>query len=910
MRYRIDRDLFEDSQPSIEFLDELYGPVHKGKPKTWNQRKKTNTEIFIEGAYIDKLFPDTKFLLETVYEDFDNFLKLHECQNGDFCFEILQTNELYEEAYRITVNDNRCTVEALDTEGIRRALYFIEDEMMRREGCFLPKGSLTRIPHVKTRISRGFLCTHYTPVTNCEGELEDDTEFYPDNYLNRLAHDGINAIWVQERFRTILPSEIIPEYGQHGAERIKRLNQLIKRCKRYGIKVYLEGIEPASTFQNPGLKNHPELWGQPFGNEHAFCSSTEKGRTYISESTGKLFKLVPDLAGIVNISVGEAVSCCAAVEEPLECPHCKKLGLSKAQVLADCERSMLEGMRAVKPNAELISWAYAFRAWDIKDVEEYLEIRCPEVISMINFEDLGEAIQLGKSRTALDYWLSYTGPGTLFEKATILSKEKNTPLFAKLQVCSSHEVSSVPYVPVPGILYDKYKYMYENHVTGAMYCWYFGNYPSLMSKAAGELSFVPFFEKKEDFLVYLARLYWGKDAEKAAEAYELFGQAYANFPVNMSFEWHGPMTDGPVWPLHLEPVDLPVSRTYKTHNMVGSDRLGEAVLMGHSYEEAHELCATMSSIWKRGFEILQTIGDSSNHIKMEQLNVVEALGILFQSGTNILHFYALREKLGFLYGDANVLLEQMREIVFEEMELSRKLKKLCMKDKRLGYHGEAMGFKFFPNKIDWRVDELKKILVTEFPRVEERIKKGLIPLPFYFGKEDGAHRYVTKATNIDDGEWEYFMFMDGDSDSSARIRLAETEDNLYVQLEAPLGCDMELKAEFRMFTPYVPILLSSGKIARFCSPNSYGLFGERITEELDKWNIDENVKEDKVVWTIRWRKEELLHFHDRPFRLAVTKKGGNESFWEKGDRFYDRLIFGRYSPDSYVFIIPKNVEKL
>lgn len=43
-----------------------------------------------------------------------------------------------------------------------------------------------------------------------------------------------------------------------------------------------------------------------------------------------------------------------------------------------------------------------------------------------------------------------------------------------------------------------------------------------------------------------------------------------------------------------------------------------------------------------------------------------------------------------------------------------------------------------------------------------------------------------------------------------------------------------------------------------------------------------------------------------PFRLAVTKNSNRKSYWEKGDRFYQRLIFGRYSPDSYVFVIPGN----
>ena len=62
-------------------------------------------------------------------------------------------------------------------------------------------------------------------------------------------------------------------------------------------------------------------------------------------------------------------------------------------------------------------------------------------------------------------------------------------MFAKMQVCCSHEIASVPYIPTPGIIFKKFAAAHALGVTGVMECWYFGNYPSLMSKAAGELAF-------------------------------------------------------------------------------------------------------------------------------------------------------------------------------------------------------------------------------------------------------------------------------------------------------------------------------------------------------------------------------------------------------------------------------------
>ena len=92
---------------------------------------------------------------------------------------------------------------------------FLENAMYRRMGSLLPLGVIYRYAVIKTRISRGFTNPHYG--LDVDGELSDDTEYYSDNYLNRLAHDGVNSLWVQEHFRVLLPSRIFPEYGQQGA---------------------------------------------------------------------------------------------------------------------------------------------------------------------------------------------------------------------------------------------------------------------------------------------------------------------------------------------------------------------------------------------------------------------------------------------------------------------------------------------------------------------------------------------------------------------------------------------------------------------------------------------------------------------------------------------------------------------
>ena len=37
--------------------------------------------------------------------------------------------------------------------------------------------------------------------------------YYPDQYLNRLAHEGVNGFWLNIDFRDLVPTTCIPEAG-------------------------------------------------------------------------------------------------------------------------------------------------------------------------------------------------------------------------------------------------------------------------------------------------------------------------------------------------------------------------------------------------------------------------------------------------------------------------------------------------------------------------------------------------------------------------------------------------------------------------------------------------------------------------------------------------------------------------
>ena len=162
------------------------------------------------------------------------------------------------EAFQVRVAAEASEVTARDSEGLRRGLIYLEDEMLTRGGPVLPLGTAARWAVVEERITR----SPVAPYRWLSGwELEHDADYYPDEYLNKLAHCGMNGIWVSGLLSRLVASRALPELGPP-AHRLEKLRRLTARAGRYGIRVYLFLIEPRMPpADHPVLAAHPEIRG-------------------------------------------------------------------------------------------------------------------------------------------------------------------------------------------------------------------------------------------------------------------------------------------------------------------------------------------------------------------------------------------------------------------------------------------------------------------------------------------------------------------------------------------------------------------------------------------------------------------------------------------------------------------------
>ena len=622
------------------------------------------------------------------------------------------------ESYRLDVEPpGDVVLTAGDDDGIRRAVYWFEDR--ESAGDIAP---VVRRPWVRNRISRCYFGPIKRPPHNRD-ELMDDVDYYPEAYLERLAHEGVNGLWLTVEWRDLVET-LFTKRSPEAKRRLAKLRRTIDRCLDYGIKTWVFAIEPKCVMDgDPLLSAHPELFstaGEPY-DCHLMCPSRPEALRYIEESVRDLFVQAPGLGGLLMIANGERLTTCLSVVDPVtgesRYGRCAECGRREPwQLYEAVSKAVVGGIRAAGSQAQYISWFYhpqpaAARAEWVCEAARH----APKgTVFAYNFESGAESEQLGALRHGGDYWLSYVGPSRGFSDVACAVREAGGELGAKIQVGCSHEVATLPFVPVPGLLYRKYRAMREAGVSTVLQCWYFGNCPGVMNKAAGELAFETFEDDEESFLRRLAAPEWRDDAACAAAVWKDLSDAYAHYPLSNAMQYYGPFHAGVAWPLLADVEMRPLARTWRPNDPPSGDAIGEA-LDEHTLGEAAELARRMaagSSKAEGAIADLETRWRDDGD-RMRDLALMRALGLQFASAADILSFYEARSEAltagrgpGRDTVKSRAALRRMDELAEAEVRVSEKMLPLAEADSRLGFHSEAEVHLYFPDRLRWRIAQL------------------------------------------------------------------------------------------------------------------------------------------------------------------------------------------------------------
>ncbi|HOS43838.1 MAG TPA: glycoside hydrolase family 20 zincin-like fold domain-containing protein, partial [Armatimonadota bacterium] len=205
------------------------------------------------------------------------------------------------QAHRITVAPTRIDIAGGDDAGVMYGVHRLEERLLRHAEPALQAGTETRAPLLRTRIYRSFAAPYY--IDESTGE-----DYYPDHYLDRLAHHGFNGIWVRATLRGCARSPLLPSHGEGAERNLAYLRALIARAARYHIRVYLYMTEPLGMAEDdPIWRQFPQLRGAQslLDRSYALCTSMPEVRDHLRASMAWMARRLPGLGGIIQISASE-----------------------------------------------------------------------------------------------------------------------------------------------------------------------------------------------------------------------------------------------------------------------------------------------------------------------------------------------------------------------------------------------------------------------------------------------------------------------------------------------------------------------------------------------------------------------------------------------------------------------------
>lgn len=539
-------------------------------------------------------------------------------------------------------------------------------------------------------------------------------EAYTDAELKSIAESGFNAVWVHALLHNIVRTPDFPELGADAAEHQRRLNTLIERAAKHGLKIFLYMQPPRALPEDHAVfRNHPEIAGQREELQgcdysetvavRAMCTSTEPVKKYLYNAAAELARQLPGLGGIIMITASEYPAHCWSRRgrmltaeggwefTQIGCPRCSER--KPWEVVNELIQLVRDGIRSESAAMKIIAWNWSWTMYEPAPCWNIISNLPTDVIMMADFERGGKRTILGKERIMDEYSLGYAGPSEQFTESWELAANRGLQVMAKLQIGTTHELATVPNLPIIGNIYRKAVNARRMKLTGFMGTWNFGN---LITANTAALNFfladdIP--NDPEQALNDFAASYFpGSDTAKVAEGWDKFAEAMNSYPFSIPFLYVGPTNYACILPMEPAPLTAkPVGRSWLLDER--GDDLAPA-LSGYTIEEVVEGFTRLTEVWSQGVELLaQGLKNcASPHAKAE-LDNARVCGLLFTSALHFCRAFALRRDW------SDTLLPQYREIISAELDNLKKLLPLVENDPRFGYHIEAHGYQFDAARI-------------------------------------------------------------------------------------------------------------------------------------------------------------------------------------------------------------------
>lgn len=613
-----------------------------------------------------------------------------------------------EEAYNLSIKADAIEIRSVTELGLSRGLIELERRMAERGGPFLAPASETNAPAFATR----YISSYFSLLTDVLGQ--DLVDPFPDGYLNELKHQDAEGVWIYTLLSDLVPSPVfdglgaglrraevsdgaVPTTGavgrsevesrstsatQAGSEaRLKRLRTIVDRAAKHGLKVYLYLNEPRAQFL-PFFGKYPDVKGQPEGHTAALCTSTEAVQRHLRGSCERLFRAVPGLGGVFVITASENLSNCYSHTRKTACERCAKR--SPADVIAESIRCLAEGVWAADPKAKFIVWDWSWHSVLGEDAPEEIIARLPKGVALMADFERGMRIERGGIPMTVDeYSISIVGPSPRARLRGEQARRFGGDYFAKIQLSTTWECGTVPFIPVPALLARKATAMREAGVTGVMATWTLGSYPSPNTEAFAVQLWNPQLSEDAVLRRVAARRYGADAVESTVRGWTKLSNAFSEeFPYTADM-YAGPLQHGPSLPLYRRDLPPPFGRA----SLLNSKDDYRNWAPPYGPEKMATLLRHLCDRWDDGMKDLKEAARKTagprRRLAERDLGVAWMVGYTYRAYANALDFYKARDA-----GDA----EGMKRIAAEELKVTEEAFRLVRADSRLGWELELQYF--------------------------------------------------------------------------------------------------------------------------------------------------------------------------------------------------------------------------
>ncbi|HOF89958.1 MAG TPA: hypothetical protein PLZ36_17920, partial [Armatimonadota bacterium] len=266
---------------------------------------------------------------------------------------------------------------------------------------------------------------------------------------------------------------------------------------------------------------------------------------------------------------------------------------------------------------------------------------------------------------------------------------------------TTHELATVPNLPLIDHLYAKLRGVEELGLRGMLATWNFGNSFSLNTAAVGRFIARPERPTPAEFVARLAEEYLGvADGAGVADAVAHFSAAFAWFPFDMSLLYWWPGNYALAYPLTLEPLTgASMGWTWMMHER-GDDLTQSAVQF--TLPEIVELLTGLVAEWDNGLaRYREALAGSARPTAQLELGTVTVIGCAYRSTLHIYKTYLLRRDR------PEDRVAQYRAILDDEIANLTLALPWIEADPRLGFHAECQGWMFSAESVREKLASLR-----------------------------------------------------------------------------------------------------------------------------------------------------------------------------------------------------------